>query len=34
MKLVTKSLNNTPNASRKICAPLGVTFFVGAFHEI
>ena len=28
-------LNNTPNASRKICAPLGVTFFSGgayAFH--
>jgi len=30
MKIVTRNLNNTPDASRKLCAPPGVTFFVRA----
>lgn len=28
------SINNTSHASRKICAPWGVTFFWGIIHEV
>ena len=34
MKVQLTILNNTPNASRKICAPVGVTFFIGASHAV